>query len=148
MNAKFAAECSEANVAKFKEWFAKRGGIAIWHSINLSNPGGSWTTPARDPEGNLTQKPNWQCENVPTIITDPAQVGVYAPVLYKEIPVKLKQSGTALVLTDASHAKVDRALRMCNEQHGNAFAERGGLEDPVMTVFYINDFIPLNEVRS
>ncbi len=65
----------EENAALIAKWLRERGGIAIWHSANLSNPGMSWTTPKLTEDGQPMPKPTWQAENAPErLITDPAEV--------------------------------------------------------------------------
>ena len=67
------------NVDKMRAWLADRGGIAMWKSVNLSNPGASWSTPATT-EGKPTTKPNWQCANEPSrVITSADDVVVDIP---------------------------------------------------------------------
>lgn len=52
-------------------WLQERGGIACWQSVNLSNPGASWTTPRRTADGAEVTKPTWQAEERPSrIITN------------------------------------------------------------------------------
>ena len=58
-------ECSLENARLFADWIANRGGVAVWRSVNLSNPGASWSTPALTVEGEPTPKPTWQAANTP-----------------------------------------------------------------------------------
>ena len=37
---------SPETAPKALDWIKTRGGIAVWQSVNLSNPGATWTTPA------------------------------------------------------------------------------------------------------
>lgn len=65
------------NAARIWNWLQARGGLAVWESINMSNPGASWTTPANKEDGTPTEKPTWQADSKPMrIITDPADVVV------------------------------------------------------------------------
>lgn len=50
-------------------WIQNRGGIAVWRSVNLSNPGASWRTPA-----DVKEKPTWEAGDVSEIVTDPESV--------------------------------------------------------------------------
>jgi hypothetical protein len=138
---KFNHEVSEENALKAWEWLQSRKGIAIWKSVNLSNPGGSWSTPATirrgDCEGNVDDddeiiaypKPTWEAEDTPTIITDPAEVGVFTCALYKAFRVGLRMGdGLSLRLTDGAQRKVDRYLAECKEKHGDSFYRKGVLD--------------------
>jgi hypothetical protein len=91
-----------------REWMRTRGGIAIWRSANLSNPGASWTTPATAPDGGPAQRPNWQADIAPVrVITNPADVVIVEPVEVSRMRVAIEQHGLMLKLTTAS----SRALR-------------------------------------
>jgi hypothetical protein len=74
--------CDESNAAKCAEWIKSRHGVAIWPSINLSNLGASWSTPA-ETNGALTTKPTRQAANQPEcVITSLDQIDV---VTYEEV---------------------------------------------------------------
>lgn len=145
----FKHSCEEKNARKFWHWIKTRGGIAVWKSVNLSNPGASWSSPVRDKDGNTYGKPNWQSANEPVIFDNPDEVGVYQKSLYKAVPVALRRSGNGLTLklTDASQRKVDKLLRACEEKHGDSFYERGTLdiEGASIGVFYSTGEISLTE---
>ena len=105
------------NAPKIWDWFKLRGGIAVWKSANLSNPGMTWTTPVRDKNGELYRKPTWQAANDPVIITDPDCVMVSEGVLVKRFHVALRVSGNGLMLkyTDASSRRVHKAVEKAGE---------------------------------
>lgn len=107
-------QCSPKDAQRIKEWIANRGGVLIWKSINLSNPGASWTTPAVDESGQRVEKPTWQADNLPALhITDAADVEVVVPREVKRFHVAVRRAGLALKVTDAGsrhiHAAVDKA---------------------------------------
>lgn len=144
----FKHECSKENAPKFWEWLQKRGGIAVWKSINLGNAGASWSTPALTEDGKPYEKPTWQASNTPTIYTDTADVGVFTSALYKAFKVELKRGdGFSFVLTDAANAKVKRLLAECEEKHGDSFYERGVLdiEGASIGIYYTTGIIPISE---
>jgi hypothetical protein len=95
------------------DWLENRGGVAVWKSVNLSNPGISWFTPARDEDGTPSGKPNWQAASEPdSIVTDPGAVGV---VTYKEatrfhIATRLSSTGLYVKLTDGSSRSVRKSV--------------------------------------
>ena len=104
-------QTSPDNADRFREWFKTRGGIAVWPSINLSNPGASWTTPALNRDGTPTKKPTWQASNTPRIITDPSEVEVLRPKEVKRFHVGLRRSNGPIVkITDAATKRVRREV--------------------------------------
>jgi hypothetical protein len=145
---KFRTECSAEDAPKFALWIKERGGIAVWKSVNLSNPGGSWSTPVRDVNGSVNGPPTWQCGFKPdAIVSDPAEVGVYREVLFKAFPVAVRRSGNGLMLklTDAAQRKLEATLERCKEQHGSAHYRSGVLQGPSIGVFYTGSLVPLSE---
>ena len=90
------------------DWLKNRGGIAIWRTLNLSDPGKSWTTPAD------SSRPDRYAESLPSeVITDPNDVGVTQYREHKRFHVALRmgKQGFALKLTDASNNRLNRALQ-------------------------------------
>lgn len=95
------------------EWIRTRQGIAIWRSVNLSNPGASWTTPVVDESGNKVQKPTWQAGNEPErIITDPTEVLVSVDKEVKRFHIALRMGGQGLSLkvTDGGTRRIRAAV--------------------------------------
>lgn len=109
---------TEDNAEKILGWLRERGGIAIWRSVNLSNPGASWTSPAKAEDGTPTTKPRWQAANEPErIITDPAEVSVATDEEVKRfhIAVRYGSQGMSLKLTDGSSNRVRNAVEKAGE---------------------------------
>jgi len=100
----YQVECCEEHALKFWTWIHHRGGVAQWRSADLGDPGKTWSTPYLDKEGKPTPKQTWKMKDKPEkIVTDPAQVRVYAPLEMDRFHVAVKRgSGLQLVLTDAS----------------------------------------------
>jgi hypothetical protein len=89
-----------ANAPKIAEWLKSRGGIAIWTSIDLGDPGYSVTTPALDANGDPYTKPRWKVASEPArIITDPAEVVV-------STDIEVKRFHVAVGCTDGLSVKV------------------------------------------
>lgn len=112
--------CDESNATKIHEWILNRGGIFIWRSVNLSNSGGSWTSPARDADGNEVAKPNWQCDSKPERhITKIEDVSVITAKEVKRFHVATRGSGNGLSIkvTDGGTRKIRAEVSK---------AERGG----------------------
>lgn len=98
---------------RIREWLNTRGGLALWRSANLANPGGSWTTPFRNAQGLAMGKPTWEAESAPyRVITDASEVEVVTEREVKRfrIAIRLGSQGMSYKLTDASTAKVRREV--------------------------------------
>lgn len=112
----FLLTCVPDNAERFALWLRGRGGIALWKSENLSNPGASWCTPALTEEGTDYPKPNWQTNANPALVVcEPEQVGVEIPAEFKRLKIHLVQRGMKVVLTDASTRKVTLALEAAGD---------------------------------
>lgn len=133
-----------ANAAKIYKWLTTRGGVAVWDSINLSNPGASWTTPALTEDGQPMTKPTWQAANAPArIITDPAEIVVDVPKLVKQfhVGVRMGSQGLSLKLTDGATRRVRREVAKAGD---NAWYEFDyGLQDAL--IFVPDRTVPIAE---
>ncbi len=110
------------NAQKIWEWFQTRGGISVWKSINLSNIGASWTSPRLQENGEPTIKPTWQAANEPAFsLTDPADCLVEEALEVKRFHVAIRRGsqGLSFKLTDASSAKVRKAVAKAAETQAN-----------------------------
>lgn len=106
--------CTSENAATFWKWFQERGGIAVWKSVNLSNPDGSWTTPIKSADGNQVTKPTWEAEETPSlVITDPAEVAVDVPKEVKRfhVAIRMGTNGFMMKCTDGSTNRIRKAVR-------------------------------------
>ena len=115
MKHKIAAE----NAEKMLEWIKSRGGLAIWNSVNLSNPGSSWTTPANKEDGTPTAKPSWELADKPErIITDASECEVITAKEVKRFHVAIRRGseGFSFKLTDASSRKVKEAVKKAGNE--------------------------------
>ena len=113
--------CDAANAHRINDWLANRGGILIWESLNPSDPGRTWTTPALNEDGTPVQKPNWQCGNTPIRhITDVADVEVVTSKEYKRfhVGVRLGNNGFAQKVTDAGSRKIRAEIEKAREKTG------------------------------
>lgn len=97
---------SSNDAQKLRRWIKEDGGVAVWNSINLSNPGGQWLTSAKG------ERPTWQAGFFPAqVITDPTQIGVMDYKLVKRFHVAVRGgNGLAFSLTPASSARVRKAM--------------------------------------
>ena len=113
--------CDEANASKILDWLKTRGGILIWESVNLSNPGASWTSPATVEDGSPYPKPNWQCGNTPARhITDIADVDVTTAKEVKRfhVAVRMGSQGMSLKVTDGGTRRIRSEVEKAEEKHG------------------------------
>ena len=102
------------NAAKFKLWLDTRGGIAIWDSADLSNPGQSWSTPVIDKDGAKHGKPHWAAAHEPSrIITDIDEIEVHPAKEVKRFKIATRMGGNGLVikLSAASSDKLRAAVK-------------------------------------
>jgi len=105
------------NAERFIDWLENRGGIAIWRSIDLSDPGASCFTPAQT-DGKPTTKPHWKYANEPEeIVTDINQFEVVTPKEVKRFHVAIRRGlqGFTFKLTDTSTARVRKAVDKAGE---------------------------------
>lgn len=126
-------ECAPENAASMRMWIEKRGGIAIWPSVNLSNPGASWSTPANTLEGTPTPKPTWQAADKPErVITDPNEVVVVTRKEVKRFHVAVRQAGLTLKCTDGATRKIRAAVAKAGE--GASYEFDQGSQEAIITV--------------
>jgi hypothetical protein len=98
---------------KIAEWLRDRGGLLVWPSVNLSNPGASWTTPARNAGGSPVTKPTWESASQPErVITDAQEVLVSRDIEVKRFRVGVRMSGSGLSMkvTDGGSRRVRSAV--------------------------------------
>lgn len=104
------------NARTFWDWIKNRGGLAVWQSINLSNPDASWTTPALTEDGKPMPKPTWQVGEAPTkVITDPAKVLIRTYEEVKRFRVGLRQAGLTIKVTDGGSRRIRSAVAKAGE---------------------------------
>jgi len=140
-------EISPENAAQILDWMKNRGGIAIWNSADLSNPGRTWTTPVKNADGTpKTEKPHWGAGGIIRVITDPAEVEVSIPKEVNRFHVAVRRgtNGLTLKLTDASSRRVRHAVARAEVEHGTAWYEFDyGSQDVV--IFAAGETMPLAE---
>ena len=137
----FLITCVPENAERFAMWLKDRGGISLWKSLNLSNPGASWCTPALTEEGTDYPKPNWQTESAPALtVCDPDFVGVEIPQEFKRVKISLKQQGLMkVVLTDGSTRKVRDAVEKAGDGAFYTF------EDDMAVIWAVRGTVCLEE---
>jgi hypothetical protein len=106
------------HASKLASWIKDCEGIAVWQSINLSNPGKQMFTPVKDAAGKPYTKPSWEMGDTPAKI-----VLAYDDVLLckdtevKRFHVAVRQSGNGLTLkcTDASSEKIRKEVEKAGD---------------------------------
>ncbi|HEY5049340.1 MAG TPA: hypothetical protein VII50_00450 [Acidothermaceae bacterium] len=110
-------EVTEENAPKFLEWIAKRGGVAIWPSVDLSDPSASMSSPALTTEGEPTPKPHWKLALEPSrVITDASLIDVMTWKEVKRFHVGVRRGdGLSFTLTDGATRKLRAAVAKAGE---------------------------------
>lgn len=116
-------ECSPENVGRFLDWLENRGGIAVWNSVNLGNPGATWSAPINDEEGNVKGKPSWQAGKVIRIITDINDIDVVTSKEIKRFHVATRQTLMSIKVTEGGSCRINNAVAKAAEEHGDAWHE-------------------------
>jgi hypothetical protein len=124
---------------RIMRWLRERGGIAIWGSVNLSNPGKTWTAPVNDDKGQPKVKESWEMGEHPIrIITDPAEVLVVEGKVYKRFHVAVRPSGNGLSLkvSDGGSRRLRMECQKAKEKCGDSWYEfdYGSFENAVIFV--------------
>ncbi len=133
-------------VDRARAWLVGRGGIAVWKSIWLSDPGLLVLTPALT-DGKPTPKPSWQLGDEAEVITDGSGVGVVIPkeVRRFRIHVRMGSNGLLIKLTDHSSELVRKMLAKYGE---DAWHEFGGDDGFDCIIFVPGSLCPLSEFKG
>lgn len=118
--------CSPSDAAKIYNWLMTRGGILIWESANLSNPGAGWTTPFHNEDGTPTTKPSWEAADKPVRhISDPAEVDVINSQVVKRFHVatRMGSNGFAIKVSDGGTRRIRNEVSKALEKHKKAWYE-------------------------
>ena len=137
-------EVTEEHAPKFLEWIAKRGGVAVWPSVDLSDPGVSMSSPALTPEGKPTPKPHWKLASEPSrVITSASEIDV---VTWKEVKrfhvgVRRGSQGMSIELTDGA----TRKLRAAVAKAGEGATYRFDYEEQAAVILVPSEVVPLDQ---
>ena len=137
--------CTPENAEKFKDWLVNRGGLAVWNSINFSNLGVTWTTPAHTEDGNTFPRPSWQADSKPDhIVTKVEDVIVSVDREVKRFHVAVRRGSsnpTTLKVTDGGSRRIRAAVAKAGKGAYHVFdfmTQEAVIMAPV-------DQVPLNE---
>lgn len=118
-------ECTVDNAPRFWNWIHKRGGLLLWKSVNLSNPGQTWTTPALIADGKPFPKSDWQMANDPSdVTTNPDEVMVVTNKEVRRFRVGVRRSGNGMSMkvTDAGSRRIRATVDKLNEDREDNMA--------------------------
>ncbi len=109
----------EQNAPLILTWMRKRGGVAVWGSLNLSDPGKTWTTPVRAEDGTPAPKPHWGATNEPLrVITDMDNILVDTPKEVKRfhVAVRTGAQGMSLKVSDGGSRRIKKEVAKAGEE--------------------------------
>lgn len=104
--------CDSSQIWK---WLTSGRGLAVWRSVNLSNPGGQWLTPAFTETGEPSPRPIWEADNKPFAVytmTDAPNIGVVFPKTVKSFHVAIRPSsqGFGMKVTDGGSRRIWKTI--------------------------------------
>ena len=109
--------CSPEQAPLFLDWIRTREGIAHWSTINLSNPGQSWSAPVVSKEGARLARPHTYAQTEPDfIVTSTDDVVVTQGKEVKRFHVGLERHGMAYKLTDGGSRRVRAAVEKAGDR--------------------------------
>ena len=110
--------CSRANAPTLLEWIRTREGIAVWRTVNLSDPGRSWSAPVIDKQGDRLVRPHSYAASEPErIITSADDVDVQVGKEVKRFHVGIERHTMAFKLTTAASDRVRREVDKASTKH-------------------------------
>lgn len=100
------------NAEKILSWLKDRGGVAVWNSIDLSDPSRQMLTPVNDTEGNKYEKPHWKMSSIPEIITDVNDITVSVDKEVKRfhVAVRYGSNGLSMKVSDGGSRRIRREV--------------------------------------
>jgi hypothetical protein len=135
-----------ADAARVRKWIASRGGVLLWESADLSDPGATWLTPAKRESGEPHPPPHWKSKALPLrhITTEAEIVVEYAEVVKKFHVGVRRGSGLTLVLTDGAKRRL--ATELARAGQGAHYAFDYETQDCVITAPVKS--VPLSEWKE
>jgi hypothetical protein len=110
-------EIDAGYAVRVSRWIEHCGGVAVWESGDLGQPGRSWLTPVSLTDGSPAQRPHWSADTRPQrVIAEPGQVVVVERREAKRLRIAVRPGyGLGFRLTDASSKRLERALAETGE---------------------------------
>lgn len=114
------------NAERIWDWLQNRDGLAVWGSVDLSDPGWNCTTPLKQANGEFTPKPHWKATSKPErVITNPKEVVVVEPQEVKRFHVAVRpgSQGLSLKVTDGGTRRIRKEVAKAEAKYGSAWYE-------------------------
>lgn len=122
------------------EWINKRGGVALWRSVNLSMPDREWITPIDAP------RPSWMAGEQPAEVArhiKDVEVKVVRDAKKIRVYLDRKHHGMKILLTAASTKRLRKWLDKFHPSSYRFEADMFG--NPIAVIYRIERTIPLDE---
>ncbi len=119
-------EVGARDAAKVERWIAECGGVAVWGCLDMADPGRQFLTPVHLTDGSPARPPHWSASDRPErVVTGVSQVEVVERREARRLRIAVRRGayGLRLKLTDASSARLRRALECAGE--GSTYAFEG-----------------------
>jgi len=138
-------QISEESATKILDWLKNRGGVAIWDSVDLSDPTYSLSTPAKTEEGEPFPQPHWKVGDEPArVITDidEIEVATYKEVKRFHVGTHVGSEGLKVKVTDGGTRRIRKEVEKAGEDAFYVF-DYGDYDNAVIMV--PSKVVPLKE---
>ena len=132
------------NAALIAKWMQERGGVLVWGSVHLADPGRTWTTPAHNEDGSDVARPHWSATSAPVrTIMDWDEIEVHVPREVKRfhVGIRLGDQGMSYKVTDGGTRRIRAAVAKAGEDAWYEF----DYETQEAVIFIPDKVIPLRE---
>ena len=103
--------CAPENAARFREWCAVRGGVAVWRVIDIARAGETVSTPVLTETGEPTPRPRWDIASAPERVYGIDEIDCDTGREIKRIRISVERgSGLSFALTSASSRRLRNAM--------------------------------------
>lgn len=114
--------------SKFKDWIENRGGVTVWHNVNMSTNAGDTFTPALTEDGKPYPKPSVSVSQGKTV-KDLQQFKFLKEMKEEKrirVFTRMGSQGFITKLTDDSSVRLKNALAVVGEDAYYHFEEKEG----------------------
>lgn len=113
----FKHSCTNHIASTFLDWIRNRGGVKVWTSVDLSDPGFSMSSPALTVEGLPYPKPHWKVGTDPMLVTNTDDIEVHCDKEVKRFHVAIRRGSQGLCFkcTDASSRRIRKEVDKAGE---------------------------------
>ncbi len=116
-------EVDAHDAVKVSRWVRHCGGVAVWASQDLGDPGRTWLTPAKRTDGPPSPRPHWSAADAPErVVTSMDVIEVVERREANRLRIAVRRGdGLRLDLTDASSRRLRNAAAEYGEGATHAF---------------------------